>query len=140
MVVVSTEAGLENVPDPTVIRIHGEVIINVTARTAANDSCVCAMGMILQSSAAISAGVASMPDPATEIDSSWLWHRQVGIRTNVAPPNGTDILGNRMILIDNKSMRKVKPNQGLVLIVRNLVQTGTITFTVVASHRFLLKK
>jgi len=139
-VTVVTEATLENTPNPTLIRIHGDLIVNVTARTAAQDSACIAVGLIAQSRAAIAAGVASMPLPGTDIGSPWIWHRLINVRSNVAPVNGTDLLGNRSILIDNKSMRKFDLNQGLVMVVENTVITGTITVTLQAAFRFLFKR
>ena len=140
MAVIVSEATLENVPEPTLIRIHGEVFVNVTARTAANDVAVIAMGMILQSAAAIAAGVGSMPLPSSDIGSSWIWHRQVVMRSNIAPANGTDIGGNARILIDNKAMRKVNNNQGLVMIVQNVAGIGTITASITLASRILFKR
>jgi len=137
---VVTEAELENIPNPTLIRIHGSVLISVTARTAAADSAVISMGMILQSAAAVTAGVGSMPLPFTDIGSAWIWHRQVLVRSLIAPPNGTDLAGNVRITIDNKAMRKVNPNQALVMIVQNTVQTGTITVSISSAQRLLFKK
>ncbi len=138
--VVVTEATLENTPNPTLIRIHGDVIANISARTAADDSAVLAMGIIPQSAAAIAAGVTAMPQPFDDIGSPWLWHRMISMRSNIAPPNGSDLLGNLRIVIDNKSMRKFDLNQGLVLVVQNLVRTGTLTIKGVTTHRFLFKR
>ena len=135
-----TEAIIENSPNPTLIRIHGDIAINVTARTAADDAALISMGMIAQSSAAIAAGVGSMPTPFTDIGSPWLWHRQVVLRSNAAPPNGVDLLGNRAITVDNKSMRKFDLNQGLVLVVQNTVQTGTLTVNISGGLRLLFKR
>ena len=140
MLVVVPEGRLEAVPDPTLIRIHGEVFTIVTARTAAQDGAVISMGMIIQSAAAIAAGVGSMPLPSTDVGSPWIWHHRVVVRSNIAPPNGTDIGGNVRSVIDNKSMRKFNQNQGLVLVVQNTVLTGTITASVSFGARFLFKR
>ena len=140
MVVVVPEATLENVPSPTLIRIHGEVFTHVTARGAAGDACILGMGMIPQSAAAISVGVTSMPHPVTDVGSPWIWHRQVAFDSNIAPPNGTDIGGNVRTLVDNKSMRKFELNQGLVIVLQNFVITGTLTLSIVFSFRFLFKR
>ena len=140
VVTIVSEAVLENTPNPTLVRVHGDVIVNVTARTAAGDNALISMGMIAQSAAAIAAGVAAMPTPGTDIGSPWLWHRQVLVRSNVAPVNGTDILGNRSIMVDNKAMRKFDLNQGLVMVVQNQVGVGTITVTIAAAFRILFKR
>ncbi len=137
---VVTEANLEQSPNPTLIRIRGEVIINVTARTAAQDACVLGMGIIPQGQAAITVGVTAMPKPITQIGSPWIWHQMVSMRSNVAPVNGTDLLGNARIPIDNKSMRKFDLNQGLQLVVENSAITGTITLTILFSLRVLFKR
>ncbi len=137
---VVTEATLENVPSPTIIRIHGHIFAHVTARGAAGDAAVLGIGMIPQSSAAVAAGVASQPVPVTDVSSPWIMHRQVIFDANIAPPNGTDIGGNQHIVIDNKSMRKFDLNQALQLTVQNLVVTGTLTISVAFAFRFLFKR
>ena len=140
MAVQVTEATLENVPSPTLIRIHGHVILNITARGAANAGGTIAMGMIPQSAAAIAAGVGSMPLPATDDGSPWIWHREIALRSNIAPINGADLLGNLQITVDNKSMRKFDLNQGLVMVVQNSAIVSTLTVDVIAAFRFLFKR
>ncbi len=135
-----SEAILENSPNPTLVRVRGEAILTINARTAAGDDAVLGLGLIPQSAAAIAAGVASMPNPVTDIGSPWIWHQMISMRTNIAPPNGTDILGNVRIPIDNKSMRKFDLNQGLVLVAQNLAVQGTLTIRVVVTLRILFKR
>ena len=137
---VVTEATLENVPSPTLIRIHGHIFAHVTARGAAGDAAVLGIGMIPQSSAAVAAGVGSMPTLVTDVSSPWILHRQVPFDANIAPPNGTDIGGNFHIIIDNKSMRKFDLNQALQLTVQNTVVTGTLSLSIVFAFRFLFKR
>ena len=137
---VVSEATLENVPSPTLIRVHGEVFSHVTARGAAGDAAVLGMGMIAQSAAAIAAGVGSMPTPITDIGSPWLWHRMQVHDANNAPPNGTDIGANVRTLVDNKSMRKFELNQGLQIVFQNTAIVGTLTLSIVFGLRFLFKR
>ena len=137
---IVTEATLENVPDPTLIRIHGEIFVIVTARTAAQDGAIIDFGMIPQSAAAIAAGVGSMPLPGTDVGSSWIYHKRIAVRSNIAPPNGTDIGGNHRFQVDNKAMRKFSLNQGLQLVVQNTVLTGTITVSISFAFRLLFKR
>jgi len=140
MFVVVPEATLENVPSPTLVRVHGEVFTNVVARGAASDVAVITMGMIGQSAAAIAAGVGSMPTPGTDIGSPWFWHRRAILASNIAPPNGTDLGGNARFLVDNKAMRKFELNQGIVVVVENTPLVGSITAEVNVSFRFLFKR
>ena len=137
---VVSEATLENVPSPTLIRIHGEVFMHVTARTAAGDAAVIGLGIMGQSARSIAAGVAGMPTPTTDIGSPWIWNRQVVVDSNVAPPNGTDIGGNVRITVDNKSMRKFELNQGLQIMLENTALAGTITISIAWAFRFLFKR
>jgi len=137
---VVTEATLENTPNPTLIRIHGHIFVHVTARGAAGDAAILGLGMIPQSSAAVAAGVTSMPVPITDVSSPWLFHRQVVLDSNIAPPNGTDIGGNYHIIVDNKSMRKFDLNQALQLTVQNLAIAGTLSLSVAFAFRFLFKR
>jgi len=135
-----SEATLENVPSPTLIRIHGEVFMHVTARTAAGDAAVIGLGIMGQSSRSIGVGVTAMPTPNTDIGSPWIMNRRVVVDSNVAPPNGTDIGGNVRVLIDNKSMRKFDLNQGLQLMLENTALAGTITISIAWAFRFLFKR
>ncbi len=137
---VVSEATLENTPNPTLIRIHGHVFVHVTARGAAGDAIVLGLGMIPQSSAAVAAGVASMPLPVTDVSSPWIMHRQVVLDSNIAPPNGTDIGANLHIVIDNKSMRKFDLNQALQFNVQNTVIAGTLSVSIAFAFRFLFKR
>ena len=137
---VVSEATLENTPNPTLIRIHGHVFVHVTARGAAGDAIVLGLGMIPQSSAAVAAGVASMPVPVTDVSSPWIMHRQVVLDSNIAPPNGTDIGANYHIIVDNKSMRKFDLNQALQFTVQNTVIAGTLSVSIAFAFRFLFKR
>jgi len=137
---IVSEATLENTPNPTLIRIHGHIFAHVTARGAAGDAAVLGIGMLPQSSAAVAAGVNSMPLPITDVSSPWLMHRQVVFDSNIAPPNGTDIGGNQHIMIDNKSMRKFDLNQALQIVVQNTVLAGTLSISIGYAFRFLFKR
>ena len=137
---VVSEATLENTPNPTLIRIHGHVFVHVTARGAAGDAIVLGLGMIPQSSAAVAAGVASMPVPVTDVSPPWIMHRQVVLDSNIAPPNGTDIGANYHIIVDNKSMRKFDLNQALQFTVQNTVIAGTLSVSIAFAFRFLFKR
>ena len=136
------ETTLENVPNPTLIRIRGEVLVYLTAVGASGAQALASMGMIIQSKAAIAAGVASMPSPFTDIGSDWLWHYQVPLALRGSIGADNEALGAHVarIYIDNKSMRKVEQNQALVFIVENVVLTSTVTFQLSAGLRFLFKK
>jgi len=137
---VVSEATLENTPNPTLIRIHGHIFAHVIARGAAGDAANLGLGMIVQSSAAVAAGVGSQPTPITDVSSPWLLHRQVIFDSNIAPPNGTDIGGNQHIMIDNKSMRKFSLNQALQFTVQNTALFGTLSISIGYAFRFLFKR
>ena len=137
---IVTEAALENTPNPTLIRVRGEVIVMVTAIGAANAKAICSLGLIIQSNAAIAAGAGAMPQPNADVGSDFLWHRMVPLHVD----NAIDTEGKlgtqaSRFEIDNKAMRKFGLNQGLVLNVQNTVLVSTMSFEVTFAMRLLFK-
>ena len=139
---VVTEATLENVPNPTLIRIRGSALMYLTAVGASGAQTIVSMGIIIQSAAAVAAGVGSMPSPFTDIGSDWVWHQQVPLALRGTLGSDNEALGGHVarIEVDNKAMRKIEPNQALVLIVENVALTSTATFQLTTAFRFLFKK
>ena len=137
---VVTEANLESVPNPTLIRVRGSVLVTVSAIGAAGAVGLLSLGLIKQSSRAIAAGVGSMPVPFGQIESDWLWHTMVPLVVRVAITETDDPAQVHRLEIDNKAMRKFEPNEALVLIGQNTVVSGTMTIDYCAAMRFLFKK
>ena len=136
---IVTEADLENVPNPTLIRVRGEVIIHPSAIGAAGATAVIGLGLIIQSARAIAAGVGGMPVPIGGIGSDFLFHRMsvVDVQSAITVEDG--ITQNVRYEVDNKSMRKFDLNEGLQLNIQNTVISGTLTAEIVWALRLLFK-
>jgi len=137
---VVTEATLENVPSPTLVRIHGQVTGHCSAIGAAGATAVLAFGIIGQSARSIAAGVGGMPTPGGNIGSPWILHRQIPLDVPVAVTENAALTQNFRIDIDNKSMRKFELNQGMVIVFQNSVLVSTLTVDVTWAFRFLFKR
>ena len=131
-----SEATLENVPEPTVVRCRGSYIYS---EASINGSTVVGMGIMLVDNAALAAGVASLQSPLTDDGSDWLWWDVFGL-DNVGTENADPArTGQRMI--DSKAMRKVKLNQALVLITEaNGIGGSAAVITIVGGIRVLFKR
>jgi len=140
--VVSTlipEANLENVPNSTLIRIRGSVL--VAATTGSTGALALATLGIKLSTAAAVAG-ATVEGPNAEIGSDWIWWTTVGLsqQNTVSAPIPDGGLLYQRVDIDSKAMRKVGLNQVLVFASQNVVLSGTMTFEVIGGVRVLFKR
>ncbi len=131
-----TEALLENVPEPTVVRIRGSYVYS---ETAIDGTAACAMGIMLVDKAALAVGIGSLPTPLADIGSDWIWWDIFGldnVGTVAADPVRT---GSRMI--DSKAMRKVKMNEQLVLITEVVaLGAAAAVVTIAGGVRVLFKR
>ena len=139
--VVVTEAQLEQFPNPTLVRQRGRVLAYANAGGTILDS-VISFGMYYATQAAITAGVASLQLPLTDIGSDWVWHDQVALSDNSGTLDGIrPTTAAARFEIDGKAMRKATPNQSLV-IVGQVFDFGAILLNanVTVSLRLLFKK
>ena len=137
-----TEALLENVPSPTIVRIRGHVHIVSTAAGADNARSQMTMGIMVVDVKALAAGISALEIPLTNIGSDWMWWdtRTVDIAVATATLEDTALGLRQDIVIDNKAMRKVGLNQALVFIMENTNLNSSHTIQVTASLRILLKR
>ena len=138
--VVITEAALENVPNPTLIRSRGEWSASMTVSTDAA-AVVVGAGLAVVDSRAATAGVASLPRPLLESDSDdWLWWGVMYLKNSVA--GLTDIMPSRSKELDSKAMRKIGSNEVVVAVFEAFDPTATaiVTTQVQMSARILLKR
>ena len=138
---VVSEAQLEQVPNPTLVRIRGSLLVLVTAAAATPSSCVAFLGIKVVQAAALAAGAPAVP--FTDIGSDWVWWQAVGMNLaggTVAAPNSDGSTIVHRVEIDSKAMRKIKGNEVLVFVAQNVVATSTQTFDVDGGMRVLLKR
>ena len=76
---VITEASLENIPNSTIVRCRGEIMVTVNnAASAALSRGSVTMGLMLVDSKALAIGITALQLPGTDIGSDWLWWATTG--------------------------------------------------------------
>ena len=136
-----SEATLENVPNPTIIRVRGRLFC-ATVSPGVNARAHMTMGLIVVDAQAFA--VPAVERPLLDIGSDWLWWDNVtlvGDGTGVTPTDDGGISVFREVMVDNKAMRKIQPNQVLALVLANgALGAATMTIRVSGVLRFLFKK
>jgi len=120
----------------TLLRTRGEILITA-APNAATDSDVIGLGIIVIKQAAAVVGGASVPSPVDDLTASWLWHRFLCMdAAGATAQSDASISNNVRVEVDSKAMRKMTPQDAIVLI----AQAADGDFSVVniqAALRFL---
>ena len=138
---VVTEAALENVPDPTLVRCRGDLLVQMVSSVATPGRVHVAMGLIVVRATALA--VPAVPGPVSRVDSDWLWWTLVSLNVSggsVAAPNSDGSTVVHRVTIDSKAMRKIKPNEAVVFVTENFAVTSTQTVDVLGGVRILLKR
>ena len=138
---VVSEADLENVPDPTLVRIRGDLIVQMTVSSGTPGRCVAGLGIIVVRASALA--VPAVPSPLAQGDSDWVWWTSVGLNLQGGSVGSPNIDGNTIshrVIVDSKAMRKIKPNEAIVFVTENVVVSSTQTVDVLGGLRLLLKR
>jgi len=118
----------------TLVRTRGVVAIKVQSYTA-DVSPVGAIGMGIVSQEAFAAGVASVPDPISNPDwGGWFVWRTFAMHFENISQVGV-LLGSWSFEVDSKAMRKISPNEVLVIVAAS--QSGA--FSIYDGTRHLVK-
>ena len=139
--IVTTEAILENYPNPTLVRQRGRILAYLQAGGATLDS-VLTLGMYFATAQAAAAGIGSLAKPFDNIGSDWLWWDSIALSDN----SGTidqirPTTSAHRIDIDGKGMRKVEQNHVLVFVAQIFDFGATLAnASVTAEARLLYKK
>ena len=138
---VVSEAIIEQITKPTVVRIRGEINFRLTAQGAGVTSSNQFVGIKVATASAIAAGIASLELSATGIGSDWIWWYCTSFQTTTSSEHalGADSTTNRVV-IDLKAMRKVGSNQALILVAQNVALVSTQTVGMTGGIRVLLKE
>ena len=100
----------------TIVRTRGAIVIQ-PASYAADANITGAVGMGIVSAEAFAAGVASIPEPFTDGDwGGWFVWRSFGLRVEFVSATGVIFPATYTMEIDSKAMRKVTPNEVMVVI------------------------
>jgi len=101
----------------TVLRIIGEYVISPGASNVVGDQMIVSLGIGVFSLDAIALGGTAVPDPEAEPDFPWLFWASHSLSTSQTGFNtsGDPQMGLRR-RYDIRSMRKVKPREGLAMV------------------------
>jgi len=136
-----SEALMEGVPNPTLVRIRGSILVVMTASAATPGACLATFGIKVIQGAAFAAAAPALP--LTDVGSDWVWWTTVPMSLtggSVAAPNSDGRTIVHRVDIDSKAMRKVKGNELLVFVAENTAVLSTQTFDVDGAVRVLLKR
>ena len=124
---IVSEAELDNVPNPTLVRIRGHVFNRLsTVADALGDCILVAHAIMVVDAKQLAIGVTAMPLPLTDNSEDFLWADSAFLSHGLSSVGGLD--GNRAmvnLVIDSKAMRKITLNQVLVMVTEMDVQSGT---------------
>ena len=117
----------------TIVRNRGAVAISIV--TAADLDVVGAFGIGIVSAEAFAAGIGSVPTPYSDGDwGGWMVWRSFALRWDFSDATGARF-AQIEIEVDSKAMRKVSPNEVIVLVAES--QTGA--FSMADGLRQLIK-
>ena len=135
---VVTEAALENVPNPTLVRTRGTVRV-VQGATIDSGAGIVGIGLAVLGAKQVTVGTTAIPLPFTNSDDDrWFWYGGVGLRNSVG--GITDVANGHLFEVDSKAMRKVGSNQVVALVVELTDVNNVVSVTVDVALRFLFKR
>ncbi len=144
-IVSSSEGFIGNALQPsvegiTIVRIRGLLdVYQAGAVTADGDGFWGAVGIGIASFAAVSAAIASVPTPLTDVSSeNWLWHSFLSIHDGDTSALSRGPETAQRIDIDSKAMRKFATDQALYAAFE-VVEIGTSGIDLFLQTRTLVK-
>ena len=128
------------IPNLTIVRIHGHMLLSLTAAAAQRDGFQWAAGIGIVTADAFGIGVTAVPNPFDDIEwPGWMWHAMGDLRTAAATLMVGDPPENPLTVpIATKSMRKLRLNEVATLVLQ-VGETGTATLDARAATRILVK-
>ena len=113
----------------TLVRTRGLIQASVTTSGAAANDIVGVFGIIIVSSEAFSAGLASLPTPLSDPERDWVVWQPFGLYADATTPGEAATGANSITPFDSRGMRKMKTNDVMAPVfeaAQNDATTGTI--------------
>ena len=125
----------------TVVRIRGQILIQMISAATALDQMGGAVGIGIAQLPAFTAGIGSLPTPITEVDDeNWLWHSFFSLEALAATPTWSSGTGQALRFdIDAKAMRKFDTDRVLYGAIEIESETGTTILHTFFDSRILVK-
>ena len=109
--------------DETILRVVGGVGVG-SDQTAANENQIGAIGMCLATETAVAAGIASLPDPVTDIaDDIWFFYQGWGTHFTQFSAIATQANTFQYHAFDSKAKRIIQKGMSVVLVGANASAT-----------------
>ncbi len=118
----------------------GGFVVTNSDTVVAKDSAEVTVAIGVVSSDALGVGSIAMPDPFDEPDYPWLYWASIPLFWPVAgsPRAGSSEAEARAVAFDIRSMRKIKPREGLAMVAQYTDNTGTPPVTITAAKTRVL--
>ena len=105
--------------DETILRTVGSVSI-APDQVAVTELQIGAIGLCIVSDTAAAAGIASLPDPVTDVaDDVWLWYQAFAFELSFASAVGFDSNFAHMIQYDSRAKRIIQNGMSGVFVIAN---------------------
>jgi len=142
---VVSEAELDNVPNPTLVRVRGQFFGRLGSNSEQQSDCILiAHAIMVVDAKQLAVGITAMPLPLTDNSEDFLWYGSQFMSNTASGAPATEASAYTMdrLDVDSKSMRKVTLNQSLVLVSEMVQLSGTAGADVGFAFdlRFLFKK
>ena len=108
----------------TVLRMLGGFVINPTIAPSLGDRALVTVGIGVVSDAAVAVGSTAMPGPLTEAAFPWLYWEVVPMSFPSTAIDPSSVTASARIKFDIRSMRKIKPEESVVVVVEYANSTG----------------
>ena len=114
---IVTEAELDNVPNPTLVRVRGQIFAQAGAAMNAVLDCVLVSHAIMVVDAKqLAVGITALPLPLTSNSEDFLWFGSQFVATNTVGSIAASNWSMDRLNVDSKAMRKITLNQVLVMV------------------------
>ncbi len=125
----------------TVIRIRGQLVAYLESALAVQDGLQGAFGIGIATLAAVTAGIASVPTPITEMESeNWLYWTPLSLHAKTAlEANDWGVASQILLEVDTKAMRKFPGEMAVYAAVEFGTSIGTATANIFFDSRALVK-
>ena len=116
----------------TIVRTRGQVSVQ-PGSFAADLNVIGAFGVCIVSDEAVAIGVTAVPGPFDQADwTGWMVWRSFSLHLDVQSAVGFDVQGMMNFEVDSKAMRKVYPNETLILVAES--QAGAYDISTPLRH------
>ncbi len=116
---IVSEAELDNVPNPTLVRVRGQMFCRGGSNFDAQDDMILlAHAIMVVDAKQLAIGITAMPLPLTDNSEDFLWYGSQFVANTAHGTSATVQSSYTMdrLAVDSKSMRKITLNQSLVLV------------------------